>query len=173
MVSSYKVVSPSLGYRTFAAAPCLAKLAYSRASLALLLRCRSRSAWAIRPASLAASARYSVCRQSPVKVDAAQPGLSMSREQDCRLRPRRFARSGSVSRHSRQLPVSQRLKPQSSMPVRLSISPFASACAASLPLVGAQGRRTSSRISSSKRQRLGSQQPPNPSFKRTCLRQAA
>ena len=112
MVSSYKVANPSSGYRALATTPCFAKLASSHASLALSQRCRSRSARAVRPASLAASARYSVCRQSPVKVDAAQSGLGMPREQDRWLRPWRFARPGSVSRHFTQLPVSQRLKPQ-------------------------------------------------------------
>ena len=70
MVSSFKVVNPSLGYRALAAAPCFARLAHSHASLALSPRCRSRSVRTVRPASLAASARYSVCRQSLVKVSA-------------------------------------------------------------------------------------------------------
>jgi len=173
MVSSYKVVNPSLGCRTFAAASCFAKLVYSRASLALSPRCRSRSAWPVRPASLAASARPSACHRSPVKVGAVQPGPGMPRAQNRWLRPRRFSRSGSVSRHFKQLPVSQRLKPQSSMPERFCTSPFASAAQHICRSLGSQGRRASSRFSSSKRERLGSQQPPNPSFKRTCLRQSA
>ena len=173
MVSSYKVVNPSLGSRTFAAAPRFAKLAYPHASLALSPRCRSRSAWAVRPASLAASAPYSVCRQSPVKVGAAQPGLDMSREQDRWLRPRRFGRSGSVSRHFTQLSVSPHLKPQSSIPERFRASPFASAAQRVCHLLGSQDRCASSRVASSKQERVGSQQPPNPSFKRTRLRRSA
>ena len=173
MVSSYKVVNSSLGYRTFAAAPRFAKLAYSHATLALSPRCRSWSAWAVRPASLAASARPSVCHQSPVKVGAVQPNPGMPREQDRWLHPCNFGRSGSVSRHSTQLPVSQRLKPQSSMSERFCTSSFASAAQRVCCSLGSQGRHTSSRISSSKQGRVGSQQPPNHSFKRTCLRQSA
>jgi hypothetical protein len=153
--------------------PCFAKLAYSRASLALSPRCRARSARAVRPASLAASARYSLCRQSPVKVSAIRLGLGMPREQDRWLRPCKFGRSGSVSRQFTQFPVSQRLKPQSSMPERFCTSPFASAAQRICRSLGSQGRCTSSRVSSSKQERVGSQQPPNPSFKRTRLRRSA
>jgi len=172
MVSAYKIVNPSLGYRTSAAVPCFAKPAYSRASLALSPRCRSRSARAVRPAPLAASARYSVCRQPPVKVGATQPGLGISREQNRRLRPRRFARSGSVSRHFTQLPVSQRLKPQSSMFERFCTSPLFSATRRICHSLSAQGR-ASPDASSSKQERVGSHQTPNPSFKRTRLRRSA
>jgi len=173
MVSSYKVVNPSLGYRAFVELACFAKLAYSHTSLALSPRCRPRSARAVRPASLAASARYSVCRRSPVKVGAVQPGSGMPREQDRWLRPCRFGRSGSVSRHFTLLPVSQRLKPQSSMPERFCTSPFTSAGQRVYRSLGSQGRRASSRASSSKQGRVGSQQPPNHSFKRTRLRRSA
>jgi len=68
MVSSYTVVNPSSACRAFATPSCFAKLAYSHASLAFPSRCRSHSARAVRPASLAASARQSSCRQSLVKV---------------------------------------------------------------------------------------------------------
>ncbi len=112
MFSSYKVVNSSLGRGALATASFLAKLAYSQASLALSSRCLSRSARAVRPASLAASARQSACQQAPVKVGAVQPGLGMPRERDRWLRPCGFGRSGLVSRHFIQLPVSQRLKPQ-------------------------------------------------------------
>jgi len=95
MVSAYTVVNPSLGHRTVVAPPCFAKLAYSQASLALSPRRRSQSARAVRPASLAASAPYSACRQSPVKVGAAQSGLGSPRERDRKLRPSRFGRSSS------------------------------------------------------------------------------
>jgi len=173
MVSSYKVVNPSLGHRTVAAAPCFTKLAYSHATFALSPRCRSRSAWAVRPASLAASARYSLCHQSPVKVGAVQPGLGMPCEQDRWLRPCRFGRSGSVSRHFTQLSVSPHLKPQSSIPERFRASPFASAAQRVCHLLGSQDRCASSRVASSKQERVGSQQPPNPSFKRTRLRRSA
>ena len=170
MVSSYKVVSPSLGYRTFAAAPCLAKLAYSRASLALSPHCRSRSARAVRPASLAASARYSVCRRSPVKVGAVQPGSGMPSAQYRCLRPRRFVRSGSVSRHFRRLPVSQRLKPQCSV---LQMHSNTKPSTALVKLAHVQPCRLATEVSPSMPQRRVVQQPPNPSFKRTCLRQSA
>jgi len=75
--------------------------------------------------------------------------------------------------HFRRLPISQRLKPQSSMPERFCISPFASAAQHICRPLSAQGRRTFAPISSSKQERAGSPQTPNPSFKRTCLRQAA
>jgi len=173
MVSSYTVVNPSLGCCALAGSPRFAKLAYSHATFALSQRCRSRSARAVRPASLAASARYSVCRRSPVKVGAVRLGLGMLREQDRWLRPCRFGRSGSVSRHFTLLPVSQRLKPKSSMPERFCISPFAPAAQRVCHLLGSQGRCTSSHVSSLKQERVGSQQPPNPSFKRTRLRRSA
>ena len=99
--------------------------------------------------------------------------LGMPREQDRWLRPCRFARSGSVSRHFTLLPVSQRLKPKSSMPERFCISPFAPAAQRVCHLLGSQGRCTSSHVSSLKQERVGSQQPPNPSFKRTRLRRSA
>jgi len=89
------------------------------------------------------------------------------------LHPCGLGSSGSVSRHFTQLPVSQCLKPQSSMPKRFCTSSFASAAQHICRSLGSQGRRTSSRFSSSKQGRVGSQQPPNPSFKRTCLRHAA
>src|SRR6266568_1680648 len=115
MVSSYKVFNQTLAYRVLASAPCFAKLAYSQASLALSQRCRSRSVRAVRPASLAASAPYSACPQSPIKVGALQPSLALPSEQDRWLRPHRLGCSASISMHFTQLPVSQRLKPQCSV----------------------------------------------------------
>ena len=174
MVSSYKVVNPSLGSRTFAAAPRFAKLAYPHASLALSPRCRSRSAWAVRPASLAASARPSVRRQALVKVRAL-----CSQAWVCQAgKIAGFGHAGlavqtRISEHFMQLPVSQRLKPQSSMPVRFCTSPFASVAQRVCRSLGSQGRHTSSRVSSSKQELVSSQQPPNPSFKRTRLRRSA
>jgi hypothetical protein len=72
-----------------------------------------------------------------------------------------------------QVPVPQRLEPQSSMPERFCTSPFASAAQRICHSLSTQGQRTSLRVSSSKQERVGSHQPPNPSFKRTCLRHAA
>jgi len=72
-----------------------------------------------------------------------------------------------------QVPVSQRLKPQSSMPKRFRTSPFASAAQRIYRSLSAQGRRTSSSVSPSRQEHAGSHQPPNPSFKRTRLRRAA
>jgi hypothetical protein len=72
-----------------------------------------------------------------------------------------------------QVPVSQRLKPQSSMPARFCTSSFPSAAQRVCHSLSRQGRRTSSHVSSSKQERVGSHQPPNPSFKRTRLRRSA
>ena len=102
---------------------------------------------------------------------AIQPGLGSQREQDRKPRSRRFGRSS--AEHFMHLPTSQPLKPQSSMPERFCISPFAPAAQHIYRSLGSQGRRTSSRFSSSKQERVGSQQPPNPSFKRTRLRRSA
>jgi len=174
MVSSYKVVNPSLGYRAFVESACFAKLAYSHATLALSPRCRSRSAWAVRPASLAVSARYSVCRQALPKVRAL-----CGQARACHAsKIAGFGHAGLAVQapnfeHFIQLPVSQRLKPQSSMPERFCTSPFASLPQRVCRSLGSQGRHTSSRLVSSKQERVGSQQPPNPSFKRTRLRRSA
>ena len=160
--------------RAFTTTPCFAKLPCLHATLALPSSCRSNSARAVRPASLAASARPSSCHQSLLTVTApciqawacqASKTTSFSHE----ILP--FKRRSLST--SCELPVSQRLKPQSSMPARFCTSPLASARAASLPFVGAQSRRTSLRVSPSKQERVGSQQTPNPSFKRTRLRRSA
>jgi hypothetical protein len=174
MVSSYKVANPSSGYRALATASCFAKLASSHASLALSGRCRSRSARAVRPASLAASARYSVCRQSPVKIGAAQPGLGMPREQDRWLRPCRFARSGSVSRHFTLPPVSQRLKPQFvAMHLQSCLISLKHSLFPRVHVAYALSWRHAPEVSPSKREPRLFLQPPNPSFKRTRLRRSA
>ena len=170
MVSSYNVVNPSLGYRTFAATPCLEKLAHSHANLALSPRSRSRSAWAVRPASLAASARPSACHRSPVKVGSVRLGLGMPREQDRWLRSCRFSRSGSVSRHFTQLPVSQRLKPKCSV-VQMHSNTRPSTALVKLACL--QPWRLATQVSPSKPKRQVIQQPPNHSFKRTRLRRSA
>jgi len=72
-----------------------------------------------------------------------------------------------------QVPVSQRLKPQSSMTEQFRTSPFASAAQRICRSLSTQGRRTSSSASPSRQERVGSHQPPNPSFKRTRLRRSA
>ena len=170
MVSSYTVVNPSLGCCALAGSPRFAKLAYSHATFALSQHCRSRSARAVRPASLAASARYSVCRRSPVKVGAVRLGLGMLREQDRWLRPCRFGRSGSVSRHFTQLPVSQRLKPQCSVMEAHSSSKPSTAL---VKVARVQPWLLVTEVSAFKATRQVVQQPPNPSFKRTRLRRSA
>jgi len=94
MVSAYKVVDPSLCHRTVAAPPCFAKLAYSYATFALSQRCRSRSARAVRPASLAANARHSACRQALAKARASCTQACACHARKSRwLRPCRFSRS--------------------------------------------------------------------------------
>ena len=75
--------------------------------------------------------------------------------------------------HFRRLPISQRLKPQSSMPERFWISPFASAAQRICRSFRTQGWRASAHAPASKQEHVGSHQPPNPSFKRTRLRRSA
>jgi len=72
-----------------------------------------------------------------------------------------------------QVPDSQRLKPQSSMPEPFCTCPFTPATQRICRSLSRQGRRTSSPASSSKQEHVGSHQPPNPSFKRTRLRRSA
>ena len=136
MVSSYKVVNPSLGYRTFAVAPRFAKLAYSHASLALSPRCRARSAWAVRPASLAASAPYSACRRALVKVTAlCGQAWACHAGTIAGFGHAGFAVQAPISEHFMHLPVSQLLTPQSSARTVLHQS-ICFSCAAHLPFVG-------------------------------------
>jgi len=157
--SSSMVVRASFGRRVFARSPRFAKLAYSQTTLALSPRCQSRSPRAVRPASLAASARHSVCHQSLIKVGAlcnqawaCQPCKTAS-----------FGHAGlavpaSVAEHFMHLPVSQRLQPQCVvMPTHSNAKLSASAAS----------------FSASTAKRCIALQTPNPSFKRTCLRQAA
>jgi len=75
--------------------------------------------------------------------------------------------------HFTSLPVSQRLKPQLSMSERFCISPSSLAAPCICRSLRTRGRRASVRVSPSKQEQVGSHQPPNHSFKRTCLRQAA
>src|SRR6266568_6698112 len=114
MVSSYKVVNSSPGRGALATASCLAKLAHSHATLALSPRCQSRSARAVRPASLAASARKPFCHQ--LAFPARHPthtGLGLSREQDRGHWFAGFGESeGLVSEPRTQLSVSKQMKPQ-------------------------------------------------------------
>jgi len=93
MVSSHSAIGPSSGSRAFEGSSCFAKLAYSSVTLALSPHFPSRSAQAVRPASLAASARRSACHQSPLKTGALHSQGSVLRERDRKLRPRRFGRS--------------------------------------------------------------------------------
>jgi len=174
MVSSYKVFTLSFGRDAFAMTPCFAKLAYSRASLALSPRCQARSARAVRPASLAVSAPHPVCRQSPLRA-----GAPFSQDWACHAsKTTSFGRAGlavqaSLSEHFMRLPVSQRLKPQSRMPARFCSGPFASAAQRICRSLRTQGWRASTHASPSKQEHVGSHQPPNHSFKRTGLRPAA
>ena len=175
MVSSYRVVAPSPGCRAFARSVCFAKLAYSHAPFALPPHCRSRSGRAVRPASLAASARHSVCQQSPVRV-----GALCSQAWACRAsKTPGFGRAGlavqaSVLEHSARPPVSQRLKPQcvvmqphsnAKLPAGVFIAP--------VKVARAQPLRSPTEVSAFKVKRRVVHQPPNPSFKRTGLRPAA
>jgi len=157
MVSSSKQgARAGFGCRAFSGSPRFAKLAYWRATRALSLRCQSRSAWAVRPASPAASARHSVWHQSVGKVGALCTLCYASKT-------RAFGRAGSavhapVSEHFMRLPVSQRLRPQ---------------CVVMQTHSNAKFLASAVRVSASKAKRCAAPQPPNPSFKRTCLRQSA
>jgi len=171
MFSSYKVVNPSLGCRTFAAVPCFENAAYSHAILALSWRCPPRSARAVRPASLAASARYSVCRQS-----LSQGRRCASRSSHV-TRARSLASSKqvclfrlSLAAFQMQLRVSQRLKPRCSIVQTHSNSKPSTAL---VKLAHVQPWRLDTEVSASKAKRQVIQQPPNPSFKRTRLRRSA
>jgi len=144
MASSYTVVNPSSACRAFAAAPRFAKLAYSHAALALSPRCRSRSVRAVRPASLAASVRPSVCQQSLVKVGAlCIQAWACRASETASFGYAGLAVQASILKHLTRLPVSQRLEPQSSMPVRFRTSLFASVAQHVCRSLGAQGQRTS------------------------------
>jgi len=168
MVSYQSAIGPSSGRRAFEGTSCFAQLAYSSATLALSPHCPSRSARAVRPASLAASARYSVCHQSPLKA-----GAPFSQAWACHAgKTTSFGRAGlavqaSFSEHFKRPPVSQRLKPQSSMSERFCTSSLSSDARRICLSLSTQGRRASVRASSSKQERVGSHQPPNHSFKRT------
>ena len=174
MVSSHSAIGPSSGCRAFEGSSCFAELAYSSATLALSSHCPSRSTRAVRPASLAASARHSACHRPPLKAGAPRSQAWARHASETAS----FGRAGlavqaSVSEHFTRRPVSKHLRPQSSMPVQFRTSPSASAAQHVCRSLGAQGRRTSVPVSSSKQERIGSQQTPNHSFKRTCLRQSA
>jgi len=78
-----------------------------------------------------------------------------------------------IFEHFTRLPISQRLKPQSSMPERFCTIPLFSATRRICHSLSTQGRRTSVPVSLSRQERVGSHQPPNPSFKRTRLRRSA
>ena len=174
MVSSQSVVGPSSGCRAFARSLCFARLAYSHATLALSPGCRSRSARAVRPASLGGQrTALGLPSDSGQGRRNVQPGLGLPREQYRSFGHAGLAVQAAVLRHLTRLPVSQRLKPQSSMPVRFRTNLSASVAQHVCRSFGAQGRRTAVPVSSSKQERAGSHQPPNPSFKRTRLRRSA
>ena len=84
-----------------------------------------------------------------------------------------WAFHAAISERFTWLPASQRLKPQSSMSARFCTGPFASAAKRVCLSLHTQGRRSAMCVSPSKQERLGSHQPPNPSFKRTRLRRSA
>ncbi len=171
MFSSYKVVNSSSGRGTFEAPSRFANLACSRASLALSPHCRSRSARAVRPASLAASARYSACRQSPIKVGAlCNQAWAYHASKTTGFGHTGFGRSSSVWRHFIQLPVSQRLKPQCSV---MPMLPNTKPSVAPTKVATVQPWRLAMGVSPSKPKRQVVQQPPNPSFKRTRLWRSA
>ena len=169
MFSSYKVVNSSLGRGALATASFLAKLAYSQASLALSSRCLSRSAWAVRPAPLAAGVRYSAYRQSPIKVGAlCSQAWASHASKTAGFGHTGFGRSG--SQHFIQLPVSQRLKPQCSV---TQTHPSTMPSTALVKVAALQPWRLGTEVSAFKAKRRVIQQPPNPSFKRTRLRRSA
>jgi len=174
MVSSYKVFNPSLvtalpqRHLALQISPTRTQVllylrlaGHGRRGLSVPLRWRPahgiRSAVSLWPRPVRHTTRS-------VPATLAKPLASATQVRPFKL-PSRSA--------SRSFQISQRLKPQSSMPERFCISPFASAAQRVCHLLGSQGRCTSSRVSLLKQERVGSQQPPNPSFKRTCLRQAA
>ena len=95
---------------------------------------------------------------------AVQPGLGCHASKTVGFVHAGLAVQAPISEHFMHPPASQPLKPQSSMPERFCTSPFASAAQHICRSLGSQGRRTSSRFSSSKQERVGSQQPPNPSL---------
>ena len=169
MVSSHLIIAQSSGYRAFAESPCFAKPTYSRATLAFSTALPV-TVCAGRPSRFAGGQCTALCLSS---VSRLRPGASSTQawafhaHQVAGFGHEVWAVPAAISERLMRLPVSQRLKPKSSMPERFCTSPFASACVASLPFVGVHGRRTSSRASSSKQDQVGSHQPPNPSFKRT------
>ena len=152
---------------------CQARLLESQSCLVIALPV---TIGAGRPSRFAGGQRTARC---PPSISWSR--LSASSKQAWAFRANRVASFGHaglavqapIFGHFMRLPVSQRLKPQSSMFERFCTSPFASVAQHVCRSLGTQGRRISVPISSSKQERAGSQQTPNPSFKRTCLRQAA
>jgi len=142
--------------------------ACSASAVALLRHCPPSSSRAVRPASLAASARHSLRYQSPVKLAAlCSQAWARHVSKTAGFVHAGLSVHGPVSDHFTPLPVSQRLKPQSSMSERFCTSPFVSSAQRVCRSLGSQGRCASLRVSSSQQGCVGSQQPPNPSFKRT------
>jgi len=165
---------PCSGCRAFEGSSCFAELAYLGATLALSPHCPSLSARAVRPASLAASARHSVCQQSPFKAGAPRSQAWARHASETAS----FGRAGlavqaALSEHFMRPPVSQRLKPQLSMPVRFRTNLSASVAQRICRSLSTQGWCAPAHASPSKQKHVGSHQPPNHSFKRTGLRPAA
>jgi hypothetical protein len=168
MVSSHSVIARSSEF------PCFRMLTLLCRARLLARYSWSRSVRAVRPASQAVSARHLVCHQSPVKIGAPRrQAWAIHPSENAGFGHAGLALQSSGSENFMRLPVSQRLKPQLSMPARFCTHPFASAAQRVCRSLSTQGRRASVRISSAKQERVGSHQPPNPSFKRTCLRHAA
>jgi len=174
VVSSYTAVDSGSVCRPSATASCFAKLAYSRAPFALPLRCRSRSARAVRPASLAASARQSSCYHSPVKARHIKQSWAFRASKIAAFGHEILAGCAPISECLKRLPVSQRLKSQCVvMQTRSNTESPVSTLSAPLKVARLQPWRPIIEVSASKAKRSVVQQTPNPSFKRTRLRRSA
>jgi len=133
--------------------------------------------------AIAPSQRHLLHKACPWSISvinsSSRPGIHGKRPETLRAgKMASFGHAGlavqaPVFEHFMRLPVPQRLKPQSSMFERFCTSLFASVAQRVCRSLRTRGRRASSRVSSSKQEQVGSHQPPNPSFKRTCLRHAA
>jgi len=119
-------------------------------------------AWSVSIAN--ASSRPSAHGKRPERFAPARSRASITKSRPFRA---------PTFEHFRRLPIPQRLKPQSSMPERFCINPFASTAQRVCRSLGTRGQRASVCTSSSKKERVGSYQTPNHSFKRTRLRRSA
>ena len=136
-------------------------------------RCQSRSARAVRPASLAASARLSSRHHSPVKVRRIKHARAHHTSKIAAFSHETLAVHAPLFAHFKQLPVSQRLKSQCIvMPTRSNTVPPVRALVAPVK-IDRQPWRPAMEVSEFKAKRSVVQQTPNHSFKRTGLRPAA